>query len=278
MFNNSSEEKSTVWYPEGSHLENVLFASFYTVIFIIAVPGNILALWVFTKEKRKNSPSKVFLKNLAVADVSFVMMLPMRIVYHLMDSHWPFGEILCRLLGYLFYLNMYCSLYFMTCISLDRFIAVVFPIQALRIRKPAYAGVASAILWFCLVIAMMPLLLSQQTVQLSDSNRTVCNQLYREKPSARALVSTAVAFAIPLITIVASYIMILHRLCRKMEQEKRPVREKAIRMIVLILVNFTVAFVPYHVTRFIYIEGSHHRGKTAVIHPNGATMYPRCGS
>ncbi|KAJ8419163.1 hypothetical protein AAFF_G00006620 [Aldrovandia affinis] len=250
VFINSSDGEKIGWYAVGSHLENILFATFYIVVFIIAIPGNILALCVFTREK-KNSPTKVFMKNLAVADISYLMMLPMRIVYHLLDSNWPFSDILCRLLGYLFYLNMYCSLYFMACISLDRFIAVVLPVKSLRLRKPLYASVGSAILWLCLTVFTMPLLLYPQTTQESDSNsnRTVCSQLYREKTSDRALASTAVAFVIPLVTIAASYILILRRLWSNIQLEKRSMREKTTRTIALILVNFLVAFVPYHLAR-----------------------------
>uniref|UniRef100_W5N0Y2 Uracil nucleotide/cysteinyl leukotriene receptor n=1 Tax=Lepisosteus oculatus TaxID=7918 RepID=W5N0Y2_LEPOC len=235
-----------------------LFTSYYFLIFILAVPGNTLALWVFVYHK-KNKTSTVFLRNLAVADTSYVMILPMRIVYHIMDSNWPFGEVLCRIVGFLFYLNMYCSLYFMTCISLDRFIAVVFPVKSLRLRKPLYANIISVTLWIILIITMFPLLISRQTIQLK--NCTVCKQLYREQMSDRALVSLIVAFAIPLVTIVVSYLLIIHKL-QKMHQENRPMKEKAFKMIILILANFLVAFVPYHINRVIYISAFNSKAVT----------------
>ncbi|KAJ8277609.1 hypothetical protein GJAV_G00077500 [Gymnothorax javanicus] len=247
MFINTTDEDRIDRYAMSSHLENVIFATFYIIIFIIAVPGNIVALWVFIQEK-KNTPTKVFLKNLAVADISYVAMLPMRVVYHLTDNNWPLGEILCRLLGYLFYLNMYCSLYFMAFISLDRFIALVLPVRSLKLRKPMYASVASAILWLCLITFTTPLLMSQQTRQVhhSNSSSTICRQLYREKTSPQALVSTAVAFAIPLVIIIISYIQILNSLWGRRRNEQTTMRQKATRTIILILVNFVVAFMPYH--------------------------------
>ncbi|KAJ8376759.1 hypothetical protein SKAU_G00073390 [Synaphobranchus kaupii] len=267
---NGSDEERIDRYAVGSHQENVLFATFYIVVFIVAVPGNILALWVFVREK-KNSPAKVFLKNLAVADLSYLAMLPLRVVYHLTDNNWPLGEVLCRVLGYLFYLNMYCSLYFMAFISLDRFFALVLPVRSVMLRKPLYASVGSAILWLCLIVVTMPLLASQQTMRVNDtdSGRTVCRQLYREKTSSQALVSTAVAFSIPLVTIMFSYILILHRLWSRSRKEQSCVGQKATRMIVLILVNFLVAFMPYHISRFVYINGFLHRA----IHAKGSAMH-----
>ncbi|XP_022062866.1 uracil nucleotide/cysteinyl leukotriene receptor [Acanthochromis polyacanthus] len=235
---------------------NIILSIFYILIFIIAVPGNALALWAFFHQK-STSPSKVFLRNLSVADISYVLILPMRIVYHLSDSHWPFGHIPCQLLGFLFYLNMYCSLYLMSFISLDRFLAVVFPLKSQTIRKPVYANVAVGILWVTVIISMSPMLFSKQT----NSSGT-CNKLYLDRASQTALVSTVVAFAIPLTTIVVSYILIVLKLRTVRQQVERPVKDKAIRMIILIVMNFLLAFVPYHVCRIVYIK-SHIGGPIA---------------
>ncbi|XP_058487745.1 uracil nucleotide/cysteinyl leukotriene receptor [Solea solea] len=243
-------------YTSASHQENIIFAVFYILIFIIAVPGNALALWAFFRQDN-TSPSVVFLRHLSIADISYVLILPMRIVYHLSDSHWPFGHVLCELSGFLFYLNMYCSLYLMSLISLDRLVAVVFPIKSYRIRKAKYAKVAAGVLWGIVIVSMSPILLS--VVKGTSSAPGVCNKLYLEKTSPTALISTIVAFVIPLTTIVVSYILILLKLRTVKQKEERPVKDKAIKMIVLIVMNFLFAFVPYHVSRVIYIQ-FHSRG------------------
>ncbi|CAK6969317.1 uracil nucleotide/cysteinyl leukotriene receptor [Scomber scombrus] len=126
---NISEEEMQGFLGSTSHQENIAFATFYILVFIIAVPGNTMALWAFFRQ-RTTSPSKVFLQHLSIADISYILILIMRIVYHLSDSRWPFGHVLCQLAGFLFYLNMYCSLYLMSFISLDRFLAVVLPIKS----------------------------------------------------------------------------------------------------------------------------------------------------
>lgn len=217
------------------------------------MPGNALALWAFFRQK-STSPSRVFLRNLSVADISYVLILPMRIVYHLSDSHWPFGHILCQLSGFLFYLNMYCSLYLMSFISLDRFLAVVLPLKSQSVRKPLHANIAVGILWAIVIVCMSPTLFSEKKTNSSG----ICSKLYLEKTNPNALVSTIVAFAIPLTIIVVSYILILLKLRRVQQQEERPVKDKAIKMIVLIVMNFLFAFVPYHVCRIIYIQQQSH--------------------
>ncbi|KAM6971558.1 uracil nucleotide/cysteinyl leukotriene receptor [Tautogolabrus adspersus] len=256
--NISAEEETGGFFRSHSHQENIIFSTFYILIFIIAVPGNALALWAFFHQG-STSPSKVFLRHLSVADISYVLILPMRIVYHLLDSHWPFGFVACQLAGFLFYLNLYCSMYLMSFISLDRFLAVVLPLKSQSVRKAAYAKVVVGVLWVTIIVSMSPLLFSKKN--LSSNNSTgMCNQLYLEKTSHTALASTIVAFVLPFATIVVSYFLILLKLRKVRQQVERPVKDKAVKMIILILVNFLLAFVPYHVSRVIYIE-NHSQGR-----------------
>ncbi|CAG04290.1 unnamed protein product, partial [Tetraodon nigroviridis] len=220
----------------------------YILIFIFAVPGNSLALWTFFHQD-STLPSDIFLRHLSVADIFYILLLPMRIVYHLSDGHWPFGHTVCQLAGFLFYLNMYCSLYLMSFISLDRFLAVVLPIKSQSVRKLLYAKVVAIILWVIVIVSMSPTLISERNV--STNSTVTCYKLYLEKVTPMVLVSTIVAFVIPLITIVVSYILILVKL-RMIKQES--VKDKAKTMIILIMINFLFAFVPYHVSRVLYIK------------------------
>ncbi|XP_034427804.1 uracil nucleotide/cysteinyl leukotriene receptor [Hippoglossus hippoglossus] len=240
---------SEVFYSSDSHHENIVFSVFYILVFVVAVPGNALALWAFFHQEN-TSPSRIFLMHLSVADLSYILILPMRIVYHLSDNHWPFGHVLCELSGFLFYLNMYSSLYLMSLISLDRCLAVVLPLKSRLVRNAKYARIAVGVLWVLVIVSMSPTLFS---IGKGANSPGTCNKLYLEKTTRKALVSTIVAFVIPLTTVVVSYILILLKLRTVTQQEERPVKDKAIKMIILIVTNFLLAFVPYHVSRVIYI-------------------------
>lgn len=272
MAMNLSEERDT--FP-GAPMEawNIILPAYYILIFTIAVPGNTLALWVFFHQ-RNTSPTKVFLSSLSVADISYILILPMRVVYHLLDGHWPFGNILCRVSGFLFYLNMYCSLYLMSFISLDRFLAVVLPIKSQSIRKPVYAKIAVSVLWVIVIVSMSPTLSLRNNTTTSPG---ICKYLYLEKTSSSALVSTVVAFSIPLAMIIVFYLLILLKL-RKLNQRGRPVKDKAIKMIILIVMNFLLAFVPYHVCRLIYIKMNGHTTTESLARANQITSALTCVS
>ncbi|KAM6220065.1 uracil nucleotide/cysteinyl leukotriene receptor [Rhynchocyon petersi] len=235
-------------------LENALFASFYLFDFILAFVGNTLALWLFIRDHKSGTPANVFLIHLAVADLCCVLVTPTRFIYHFSGSHWPFGEMLCRLTGFLFYLNMYASIYFLTFISADRFLAIVHPIRSLKLRRPFYAHLACTLLWVVVTVAMAPLLVSPQTMQTNHT--VICLQLYREKASRHALVSLAMAFTFPFVTTVTCYLLIIRSLRQGPRMEQR-LKSRAVRMIAAVLAIFLVCFVPYHVHRSIFVLHLH---------------------
>ncbi|XP_077463453.1 uracil nucleotide/cysteinyl leukotriene receptor isoform X2 [Stigmatopora argus] len=235
--------------------ENLLFGSVYVLVFFLALNGNGLALWIFSHQRGASSPANVFLIHLAVADLSYVFILPLRATYHLTGGHWPFGEAPCRLAGFLFYVNMYASLYFLACVAGDRYLAVVHPVRSMKVRRARYAHAVSFGLWALVIVAMAPLLVSRQTVEVDGA--TVCLQLYREKASRKALISLAVAFTPPFLATLSCYLLIIRSLRRGSRLEPT-LKLRALRTIGLVMLIYVVCFLPYHASRATFILGYGH--------------------
>ena len=108
---NCNETNLTFHYP--------LYATTYILIFIPGLLANSAALWVLCRFISKKNKAIIFMINLSVADLAHVLSLPFRIYYYI-SHHWPFQRIPCLLCFYLKYLNMYASICFLTCISLQR--------------------------------------------------------------------------------------------------------------------------------------------------------------
>ncbi|XP_058493401.1 uracil nucleotide/cysteinyl leukotriene receptor [Solea solea] len=235
--------------------ENTLFGCFYILVFFLALNGNSLALWIFCHQRGTSSPANAFLMHLAVADLSYVIILPLRATYHLTGGHWPFGEVPCRVVGFLFYVNMYASLYFLACVAADRYLAVVHAVRSLKVRRARYAHIISFCLWALVTVSMAPLLVTHQTAEVDGV--TVCLQLYREKASRNALISLAVAFTPPFLAILSCYMLIIRSLHRGSRLEPA-VKLRALRTISVVILIYVVCFLPYHVSRATFILGYNH--------------------
>ncbi|KAF6729635.1 Proteinase-activated receptor 1 [Oryzias melastigma] len=111
----------------------------YTLVFIISVPLNLVAMVMFVRYIRPKKAAVIYMLNLACADLLFGLFLPFRIAYHYHGNDWIYGSFMCRLVTASFHCNMYCSVLLVTCISIDRFLAVVYPMDSLKWRSPQTA-------------------------------------------------------------------------------------------------------------------------------------------
>ncbi|XP_068136691.1 uracil nucleotide/cysteinyl leukotriene receptor [Hyperolius riggenbachi] len=245
MLANSSMMASVDPCVQETWLENALLSVCYLIGLSVGGLGNILALSLFVRDRQPKSPSDIFLLHLALSDLFLLLSLPNRLFYHLSGNTWPFGSLACRLSGFVFYLNMYASLYFLAGISIDRYLAIVHPLSSVKVRKPLYAHLTCGFLWAIVAFATAPLLLSRG----STLEENVCRLLYRETPSLRALTSLSAAFAIPFLSTVTCYGLILRRL--RKGGDRKP-KERAVKMVLLVLTIFLICFVPYHLSRTLY--------------------------
>ena len=83
-----------------------LLPSVYGFEFVLALTGNLLALWLMVVRERRNWHSGVILScNLAISDLLYVLTLPLLIVYYSGGKHWMFGNTLCKIERFLFTFN-----------------------------------------------------------------------------------------------------------------------------------------------------------------------------
>uniref|UniRef100_A0A8C4MXD3 G-protein coupled receptors family 1 profile domain-containing protein n=1 Tax=Equus asinus asinus TaxID=83772 RepID=A0A8C4MXD3_EQUAS len=149
---------------------SVTLSLFYTALLVFSTLGNILALYLACQKDKINSTG-VYLVHLAVSDLLFALALPGKITYYALDFSWPFGEALCRLTAFIFYVNTYGGIYLMTCVSVDRYLAVVRTQQCPRLHSAGRARLVCVAVWALAFLQTRAFKLSLQlTVSLMNMN------------------------------------------------------------------------------------------------------------
>ncbi|NWW34506.1 PAR4 protein, partial [Panurus biarmicus] len=235
----------------GSAVTVRLLPCLYSLVFLLGLPANALALWVLAT-RAERLPSTVFLMNLAAADLLLVCVLPFKISYYFLGNHWPFGEGLCRLTTALFYGNMYCSVLLLACISADRYLAVAHPFSSRTFRTPALAAGTCAAVWLCAAALTLPLALQQQSYPLLGAGLTLCHDvLPRHQDDGfyfyYFVVLIACAFLLPLLLLALSSAAVLRVLLRG-----RGRYSHAARLTALVVVTLVVFYVPSNVLLLLH--------------------------
>ncbi|XP_015284179.1 PREDICTED: proteinase-activated receptor 2-like [Gekko japonicus] len=229
----------------------------YIVVFIVGLPSNAMALWVFLVRTKKKHPAVIFMADLALADLLFVVWFPLKIAYHVNGNNWIFGEGLCKVLVGFFYGNMYCSILFMTCLSVQRYWVIVNPILHSRKKSNIAVGLSVAI-WFLIFLGTIPLYLVDQTVYLSDLNITTCHDVLPYKVVAGEMYNYFLSLAIgvflfPAVLTSAAYILMIKTLNASITDVNiGKKRKRAIKLIITVLCMYLICFLPSNVLLVVH--------------------------
>ncbi|NWX17697.1 GPR34 protein, partial [Aegotheles bennettii] len=232
---------------------------FYSIIFVVGLVGNIIALFAFLCIHQKRNSIQVYLLNVAVADLLLIFCLPFRILYHVNKNTWMFGLILCKIVGTLFYMNMYISIVLLGLISLDRYIKI-----NKSVKRPKMLTTTRSIHICCTVWALaltgFIVVVAPSFVKSEDSNSTMCFH-YRNKHNAKteAILNyiTVIIFWIVFFLLILSYVKIAKNLLtiskKRANFPNAGKYTQTARNSFIVLIIFTICFVPYHTFRFVYI-------------------------
>ncbi|XP_066192496.1 proteinase-activated receptor 4 [Sylvia atricapilla] len=235
----------------GSAVTVRLIPCLYSLVFLLGLPANALALWVLATRAERLA-STVFLMNLATADLLLISVLPFKISYYFLGNHWPFGEALCRLTTALFYGNMYCSVLLLTAISADRYLAVAHPFSSRAFRTPALATATCAAVWLCSATLTLPLALQRQSYPLLGAGLTLCHDvLPRQEDDGfyfhYFVALIAGAFLLPLLLLALSSAAVLRVLVRGGSRYSH-----AARLTALVVVTLVVFYAPSNVLLLLH--------------------------
>nr|NP_001231301.2 proteinase-activated receptor 1 precursor [Sus scrofa] len=244
----------------------VFIPSVYTGVFLVSLPLNVMAIIVFVLKMKIKKPAVVYMLHLATADVLFVSVLPFKISYYFSGSDWTFGSAMCRFVTAAFYGNMYASIMLMTVISIDRFLAVVYPIQSLSWRTLGRASFTCLAIWAMAIAGVVPLLLKEQTTLVPGLNVTTChdvlNQTLLEGYYAYYFSAfSAVFFFVPLIISTVCYVSIIRCLSSSTVANQSK-KSRALFLSAAVFCIFILCFGPTNVLLILHYAFLSHNSMT----------------
>uniref|UniRef100_A0AAX7VP35 G-protein coupled receptors family 1 profile domain-containing protein n=1 Tax=Astatotilapia calliptera TaxID=8154 RepID=A0AAX7VP35_ASTCA len=174
---------------DGHTPESVIVPVVFGIIFVLGVVGNILVLVVIGKVgysagggggggsgggvgRRSLSPTNIFILNLSVADLGFLLFcVPFQATIYTLPE-WVFGAFLCTFVHYIFTVNMLVSIFTLVAMSVDRYIAVVRSNKSLSVRSPRNALAGLCVIWTMSLVCSVPVAKHQGLI--SYHNGTFC--------------------------------------------------------------------------------------------------------
>ncbi|KFQ44364.1 2-oxoglutarate receptor 1, partial [Nestor notabilis] len=231
------------------------FTVFYSLIFVLCFPGNIVTIFVYFAKMRPWKSSTIITFNLAITDLLYLVTLPFSIHYTVNGNNWIFGEFMCKFVHFCFNFNMYSGIIFLSSFSVLRYFVVVYPIKLLFVKKRRWAMVISVVIWIISLATISPLSILIATRH--TQNRTICPDLATavnlEASRWYNWLLTTFAFLLPLLVLTLCYTLIIYNLATG-PHTQACYKQKARRLAIVLLVLFYACFLPFHIFRGIRLE------------------------
>lgn len=259
-----------------------LYSTVFSIVFVVGLITNVVAIYIFTCSLKLRNETTTYMMNLVVSDLLFVCTLPLRVFYFI-NQNWPFGKVLCKVSVSLFYTNMYGSMFFLTCISVDRFLAIVHPFRSRALRTKRNARIVCIAIWVLVLSGSLPTGFMLETTSQANNttNATFCfenfsSNQWKSHLSKVVIFIETVGFIIPLLLNVCCSIMVLQTLRRPQAISRggKLNKTKILRMIVVHLLIFCFCFIPYNVNLVFYALVRTKTLKGCFVESVVRTIYP----
>lgn len=253
-------------FSDCERFEMALLPSVYGFEFILALAGNLFALWLLVVRERSNWHTGVVLScNLAISDLLYVLTLPLLIVYYSQGKHWMFGDTVCKIERFLFTCNLYVSIFFIMAISVSRCVALVWPFFTHSHVKPGHAKAISVIIWIIVGVISCPVLKFASVCV--RNNKTLCVSFYDEIQEHESLDFMYKIFLavfgclIPFLVTFTAYCAVI-RVVWKNVNITTLEKHKVALLVTSVLVLYAISFGPYHVFQIYHLYLKIHGGKS----------------
>ncbi|XP_076018216.1 C-C chemokine receptor type 3-like isoform X2 [Genypterus blacodes] len=229
-------------------------------MFLFSLFSNGLVLLIIYRFEKLTTVTNIFLLNLVVSCLIFSCSLPFWAVYQQLGE-WIFGKFLCKFVGSAYFLGSYTSVLFLTLLTFDRHLAVVYSLAAFRMRSKSYAVASCVCVWLVSILACMKPIMLYTTFTYLDS-AVYCEEFTLSTAyfnsinlsvlrSADFYIQIFLFFLFPLVVIIYCYI----RIAITVLLSKIVSKFKTVRLICVIVLLFFVCWAPYNIVLLIHRGG-----------------------
>ena len=257
-----------------STIEVTAKAISYFFILLVSFLGNIFLVVVIYKNRQLRRSINYFVLNMAVSDLfNPLTIMPVKIVEIIsrsaswkVDSPWLLGNILCKLSFFLPDVSLVVSIESLLLISMDRLVAVVFPLKAkLTTSKVRLTSILCT--WIVAIAVHTPYFYTFRLFPYE--NKTYCKSYWgpafdHVKTHRRYITATFITFIlVPIGVLAIVYGTIAWTIIRKNKKTKEKLScrqnqrdqqlRQIVRMSIAIIIAFVICMIPQLVVIFIQV-------------------------
>ncbi|KAM9354904.1 putative G-protein coupled receptor 132b [Pholidichthys leucotaenia] len=222
----------------------------YSGVLAVGLPTNLLTAFLTVQQVWRKNVLGVYLFALTLCDLGYLCTLPLWVIYVSGSHTWPWSSAACKLTGYIFFNNMYVSIFLLCCISFDRYVAVVYSLEARGLRRQRLATLVVLAVFLVVAVGHVPVFTMREGATSNGSRHCFEPSWGSAMVTGFNYARFVIGFLLPLLLLVVTNRCILANVQRSTGLrcgQKRRVQRLAVAVVAL----FLVCFGPYHLILLI---------------------------
>ncbi|NXN43579.1 ACKR2 protein, partial [Rhinoptilus africanus] len=227
----------------------VFLPSFYTVVFLVGLAGNVLlfiVLVVYIRKKKKMT--EVYLLNLVVSDFFLLLTLPFWALYISQGVAW---DVLCPVLNAMYTVNFYSGIFFVSCMSLDMYLQIVHACSPRSSMTQKKSVLVLVVVWVLSILLSIPDGLFTSTRQ-THHKTIMCTHDYGQKhlfwKVVFRIIQNILGFLFPFLFMAFCY----SRIACVLTTSQVPGSGRALCLVFTLVGVFFVLWSPYNVVLILH--------------------------
>lgn len=198
----------------GIGTDNFITLLIFGLIFMLGVLGNSMVITVLARSKpgKPRSTTNIFILNLSIADLSYLLScVPFQSTIYMLQT-WVLGAFICKFIHYFFTVSMLVSIFTLSAMSVDRYVAIVHSRKSSSIRVSRHALIGVVVIWI-LSLAMATPVMYNQNLFHKGENYTFCWEVWPDQNQKKVYVVCTFVFGyvLPLLLISFCYAKVRKR-------------------------------------------------------------------
>lgn len=249
----------------------------YALLFLTALLGNALSLWVFFGCISTISPIHVYLSHLSISNMLLCLTTPFLAAYYAQGSVWMLTDFLCQLVLHtitpVLHVNIYVSLMILTSVALSRFASLIQHTHASRpsickallprgffacLTRTASARIVCATTWVVAAGGIVPVTVYYSVKEaVATGHEEVC---YNPEVELGGSLSTTLAWTVIAIfyvfylLVLLSYLIVLKHIRRSRRNTNITASQNLLGRVLRNIVIIQVAIFSHHFIKVCKFE------------------------
>ncbi|XP_017141353.1 neuropeptide SIFamide receptor isoform X1 [Drosophila miranda] len=247
---------------------SIVYCVAYIVVFLVGLIGNSFVIAVVLRAPRMRTVTNYFIVNLAIADILVIVFcLPATLIGNIFVP-WMLGWLMCKFVPYIQGVSVAASVYSLIAVSLDRFIAIWWPLKQMTKRR---ARIMIIGIWVIALVTTIPWLLffdlvpaeevfSDALVSAYTQPQYLCQEVWPPGTDGNLyflLANLVACYLLPMSLITLCYVLIWIKVSTRsipgeskdaqMDRMQQKSKVKVIKMLVAVVILFVLSWLPLYV-------------------------------